>query len=58
MVAAALININANVLVLIPPAVDPEPPPINIRKIKNKMAGVASAPIDTVLNPAVRAVIL
>ena len=58
MVAAALINTNAKVLVLIPPAVEPDPPPINIKKIKNNKAGVANAPIETVLNPAVLAVIL
>ena len=57
-VAAALKKTSANVLVLIPPAVEPEPPPINMRNIIINRAGIAIAPISIVLNPAVRAVML
>jgi hypothetical protein len=47
---------SAKVLVLMPPAVDPEFPPMNIKKIKNSNVGSAMAPKSSVLNPAVRAV--
>ena len=40
------------------PAVDPDPPPTNIKNIIKSNAGMAIAPMSMVLNPAVRAVIL
>jgi hypothetical protein len=46
----------AKVLVLMPPAVEPELPPMNMRKRKNSKVGSAMAPKSKVLNPAVRAV--
>ena len=44
-----------NVEVLIPPAVDPEPPPINMRKIMSRQVGTPKAITSKVLKPAVLA---
>ena len=57
MVARALTKTRANVDVLMPPAVEPEEPPINMKTIKMSSVGSATAPKSTVLNPAVRVVI-
>jgi hypothetical protein len=46
----------ANVLVLIPPPVEPGEAPTHIRNIMTNNAGSVSAEISTVLNPAVRGV--
>ncbi|GAX59385.1 hypothetical protein SCALIN_C03_0042 [Candidatus Scalindua japonica] len=40
-----------------PPAAEPDAPPINIKKIKYKKVGVARLPISTIVNPAVLVVI-
>ena len=46
----------AMVLVLIPPPVEPGEAPTHIRKRMTRNVGVLSAPVSTVLNPAVREV--
>ena len=56
MVFKAFKNTRVNVLVLTPPAVDPEEPPMNIRSITKSRVGNPNAPKSTVLKPAVRAV--
>ena len=43
----------ANVVVLIPPAVPPGDPPMNINRHANTLDSVCSAAWDTVANPAV-----
>jgi hypothetical protein len=53
-VALMASRMTINVEVLIPPAVDPDDPPMNIRKMRRITAGADSIPISTVLNPAVR----
>ena len=53
-VALMASRMTINVEVLIPPAVDPDDPPMNIRKMRRITAGADSVPISTVLNPAVR----
>ena len=49
----ALTNTNVNVDVLIPPAVEPDAPPINIRNNNINRVGRANSPISIILNPAV-----
>ena len=56
MVAKALRKTKVNVLVLIPPAVDPELPPMNMNRMAIIKVGTAMAPMSMVLNPAVRKV--
>ena len=41
--------------VLIPPAVEPDPPPMNIKKIMSRQAGTPKLNTSNVLKPAVRA---
>ena len=41
--------------VLIPPAVEPDPPPMNIKKIMSRQAGTPKPKTSRVLKPAVRA---
>ena len=48
----------ASVTVLIPPAVEPGDPPMNIRRIKINLLDGDSAAISMVLKPAVLAVTL
>ena len=48
--------ITAIVVVLIPPAVEPGLPPINIRTIVSILLASVKAPVSTELNPAVLAV--
>lgn len=47
-------KIKANVEVLIPPPVEPDDAPINIRKINTRRAGILINDKSSVLNPAVR----
>lgn len=56
MVDHAESNMMVNVDVLIPPAVDPDDPPINIKNTISNKVGVASSAMLIVLNPAVRGV--
>ena len=56
MVFKAFKNTRVKVLVLTPPAVDPEDPPMNIRSIISSKVGSPTAPKSMVLKPAVRAV--
>src|SRR4030042_5424592 len=46
----------AALVVLTPPPVDPGEAPLNMRTTRRRIVGFASAPISTVLNPAVRGV--
>ena len=55
-VAIAFTKTKVKVEVLIPPAVDPEEPPMNMKTIRIRSVGKATAPKSTVLNPAVRVV--
>jgi hypothetical protein len=52
----AVIKTTANVTVLIPPAVEPGEPPMNISKIKTNLLDADRLDISTVLKPAVLAV--
>ena len=45
------------VLVLIPPAVELDDPPINISNSMSTITGTASVPVSTEANPAVRLMI-
>ena len=56
MVFKAFKNTKVNVLVLTPPAVEPDDPPTNIRSIISSKVGSPTAPKSIVLKPAVRAV--
>ena len=56
MVAMALRNTKVNVLVLMPPAVEPELPPMNMKMMAIIKVGVVKAPMSTVLKPADRSV--
>ena len=56
MVDQAETRMMANVDVLIPPAVEPEEPPMNMRNTISNKVGVASSAMFTELNPAVRGV--
>ncbi|MCY1461967.1 hypothetical protein D9M71_796880 [compost metagenome] len=46
----------AKVVILIPPAVDPEPAPINMKRIIKNNVECVKSPIASVLEPAVRGV--
>ena len=50
-------SMNASEVVLIPPAVEPGDPPMNISTIITRSIGSDRAPISSVLKPAVRVVI-
>lgn len=56
MVDQADASIMVKVDVLIPPAVDPDEPPMNMRNTISNSVGVASSAMFTELKPAVRGV--
>ena len=54
----AFIKTKVKVDVLIPPAVEPDAPPINMRIINVSRVGRARSPISIMLNPAVLPIVI